>query len=196
MSWQVIDQTNVPPNPWRNGGGMTRELVAWPSADNWHWRLSVAEVSQSGPFSNYQGVQRWFAVLSGDGVQLNMHDGNHNVDANGAPFFFDGAAAVHCHLLGSATQDFNLMLRTEQPRHAKGHDALSHSLMVRVTDSLSITLTTPKIIVVYAIDTSASVFLFDDVLTLYPGQLAWRQSLVGESITLRSSNALWMEIER
>lgn len=72
MSWQIVHLDDVAPRPWRNGGGVTRELVAWPHAQHWIWRMSVAEVAHSGPFSRFEGVQRWFAVLAGAGVRLQM----------------------------------------------------------------------------------------------------------------------------
>ena len=50
---------------WRNGGGRTRELLAWPDAADWKVRVSVADVESDGPFSAFPGVQRWFAVLEG-----------------------------------------------------------------------------------------------------------------------------------
>ena len=73
MNWQLIRLDEVPASPWRNGGGVTRELLAWPEAADWCCRLSVAEVTQDGPFSRFDGVQRWFAVLGGafgEGIDL------------------------------------------------------------------------------------------------------------------------------
>ena len=62
------------PVPWRNSGGVTRELLRWPDTDNWLWRISVAEVASDGAFSHFAGVQRWLAILSGTGVRLTMPD--------------------------------------------------------------------------------------------------------------------------
>ncbi|MDO8769103.1 MAG: HutD family protein [Burkholderiaceae bacterium] len=62
MSWQIIHLAQTPPSPWRNGGGVTRELIAWPDANDWAWRMSVAEVASNGVLSKFEGVQRWFAV--------------------------------------------------------------------------------------------------------------------------------------
>jgi environmental stress-induced protein Ves len=42
MSWHVVQLADVAVMPWRNGGGVTRELAAWPARDAWHWRMSVA----------------------------------------------------------------------------------------------------------------------------------------------------------
>ena len=97
--------------PWRNGGGVTRELLAWPDPHNWLLRVSVADIDASGPFSAFPGVDRWFAVLSGDGVRLDTA-GAPPVDlttAQDALHAFRGDLATHCTALGATTRDFNLM---------------------------------------------------------------------------------------
>ena len=63
MSWNAVRLDQVTAQPWRNGGGLTRELLAWPGGEDWRLRLSVAQVTQDGPFSQFGGVQRWFSVL-------------------------------------------------------------------------------------------------------------------------------------
>ena len=45
MSWNLVQLADVAPQPWKNGGGTTRELLAWPDAASWRVRLSVAEVA-------------------------------------------------------------------------------------------------------------------------------------------------------
>ena len=94
MSWNLVQLADVAPQPWKNGGGTTRELLAWPDADRWRVRLSVAEVAADGPFSRFDGVQRWFAVLGGAGVQLVVDGVTHTLTAASEPFAFDGAAAT------------------------------------------------------------------------------------------------------
>ena len=86
MTWQVVRLEDVFATPWRNGGGVTRELAAWPQAADWTWRMSVAEVGQSGAFSIFDGVDRWFAVLAGSGVQL-MVDKKPIAGVIGAPAY-------------------------------------------------------------------------------------------------------------
>jgi environmental stress-induced protein Ves len=105
MPLQIVSLDRVPEQPWRNGGGVTRELLAWPPGPDWQWRLSVAEITQDGPFSAFPGVVRWFAVLEGNGVVLHFADRRVRLDAQTAPLPFDGAAAPHCVLQGGATRD-------------------------------------------------------------------------------------------
>ena len=51
MLLQLVRVDAVAAVPWRNGGGVTRELLAWPDPRDWLLRVSVAEISASGPFS-------------------------------------------------------------------------------------------------------------------------------------------------
>jgi environmental stress-induced protein Ves len=100
---------DVAPTRWRNGGGWTRELVAWPSAADWVVRVSVADIASDGPFSAFPGVDRWFAVLDGEGVELDNGAGAIALRAGDAIHRFRGEAAPHCRLVGGPTRDFNVM---------------------------------------------------------------------------------------
>jgi uncharacterized protein len=102
---------DAPAQPWRNGGGSTRELLRWPlDAPAWRLRVSVATVAQSGPFSAFPGVLRWFAVLDGAGVRLDLPDGRRTLLLGDDAIAFDGEAAPACHLVDGPTHDLNLMV--------------------------------------------------------------------------------------
>lgn len=111
----TVQAEQVAAQPWRNGGGLTRELLAWPSAQDWGLRISRADIGQDGAFSAFHGVERWFAVLSGAGVRLEwptrQQTLQHTLRVGDAPLRFDGGDAPHCYLLDGATQDLNAMLR-------------------------------------------------------------------------------------
>lgn len=108
MSWQTVSLSAVPGTPWRNGGGLTRELLAWPAAQDWQVRISVADIRQDGPFSAFPGIERWFAVIEGAGVELRFGERAQLVPL-GVPLRFGGDAPVHCRLPAGATRDLNLM---------------------------------------------------------------------------------------
>jgi len=101
----------VTPRPWRNGGGVTRELHTWPSTPDWQWRISVADIAADGLFSAYPGIERWFAVVEGDGVVLHHGTQRVVVDVRSTPHRFDGAEPPSCSLQGGPTRDLNLMVR-------------------------------------------------------------------------------------
>lgn len=145
---QLVRLADCPAQPWRNGGGMTRELLRWPlqagvqgaagaaavdaaaaadaagaavvgaGADDWLLRVSVAEIERDGPFSPFAGVERWFAVLRGAGVRLALPGGEISLAPGEAPLHFAGEQAPGCRLRDGPTQDLNLMQRRGSGRAA------------------------------------------------------------------------------
>ncbi len=111
MNAALIRIDEVVAQPWRNGGGLTRELLAWPAPQHWAVRVSVADVAADGPFSVFGGTRRWFAVLEGDGVELTVDGKPHRIVRGAEPLGFSGEATTACRLLGGPTRDLNLMLR-------------------------------------------------------------------------------------
>ncbi len=112
MSVRTIRLDEVEPQRWRNGGGFTRELLAWPRVEAWRLRVSVADVESDGPFSLFAGgVERWFAVLDGNGVELTVDGAAQRLTVECAPLRFSGEAPTECRLLDGPTRDLNLMLR-------------------------------------------------------------------------------------
>ncbi len=135
---------DVPPQPWRNGGGSTCELLAWPSVGAsggasggassgpsdgpsggpsdgpsttpWQCRISVARIEQNGPFSAFPGVERWFAVVQGEGVVLRFANRRALLSVGSQPVRFEGASAPQCDLLDGTTQDLNLMAQSAAGR--------------------------------------------------------------------------------
>lgn len=112
----VVRLADVAPRPWRNGGGTARDLLSWPRQDGWQCRISVAEIVADGPFSAYPGVERCFAVLQGEGVELTVDGTTQRLTRHTRPLRFDGAAATGCRLLEGPTRDLNLMLRDARGR--------------------------------------------------------------------------------
>lgn len=186
MTWQLHRLSDAVASPWRNGGGVTRELLAWPAGGaDWTCRISVAEVAGSGPFSRFEGVRRWFAVLSGNGVSLRLPDGEHRLTAASAPLEFDGAVAVDCTLLDGPTQDLNLMVRRDR---AGGR-------MQRLAGRQQFGARSAKVLAVYAEAGPAQ--LRDELGTVdVPAHcLAWRSAPAGTQVEVTAPGAVWMEIE-
>src|SRR4051794_27460364 len=107
----IVRSADIAPQPWRDGGGVTRELLAWPNTRDWLLRVSVAEIHSSGPFSIYPGVDRWLAVLDGGGVRLETggSDAAQLSAHDRCLHAFSGDAATHCTALGAPSRDFNIM---------------------------------------------------------------------------------------
>ena len=112
MSVRCIPAAGIAAQAWRNGGGRTRELLAWPSAAEWRVRISLADIDSDGDFSAFDETERWFAVVEGDGVSLAFgSEPERRLVVGDAPLCFEGAKAPACRLLGGPTRDLNLMLR-------------------------------------------------------------------------------------
>ena len=164
MTWHVVHLKDAAPSPWKNGGGITRELVAWPKAADWLWRMSVADVTQSGPFSRFDGIERWFAVLEGDGVALSTDGKRYLLTEDSAPLRFDGSSATGCELLGGPTRDFNLMTR---------HGAAT-ATMTRVKGLLALPVNATEIIAIYSIPAGTSVLFDADPFVQKAHSLVWQ----------------------
>jgi uncharacterized protein len=177
MNWHEVRLDEVFPAPWRNGGGTTRELLAWPHKDDWAVRVSVAEIAQAGPFSAYPDVIRWFAVLSGEGVRLN----GQTLDRESDPLRFDGAAAVDCELAQGPTEDFNLMLRGRE------------SLLRRVQGRHEMACRKGSLVGVYSHDHEVTFLAVEVRIVIPPRTLAWNVMPMDERIDFETPGALWFE---
>ena len=186
--WQQIALADTPPTLWKNGGGTTRELLAWPTPQDWTLRLSVAQVDADGPFSRFDGITRWFAVLAGAGVRLHIADASqtHSLDVSSSPLEFDGAVAVDCTLIDGPTKDFNLMARSA--RHPQ-------TRMQRVKGQADWQGTTPNLLAVWANTAPATLHPQNHAaIHLKPGTLAWAALDAAQALAVYSDDALLMEV--
>ncbi len=117
---RLIRRADLTAQPWKNGGGRTWEIAAYPDGagfDTMLWRLSMAEVAADGPFSAFAGIDRTLTVLSGK-MELDFASGGLvALDAAAPPLAFPGEAAVHARVAEGPVIDLNVMTR----RGAFGH---------------------------------------------------------------------------
>ena len=189
MNWQHMALADTAPLPWKNGGGTTRELLAWPpGVADWHWRISVAQVDADGPFSVFEGVQRWFAVLDGAGVQLALGQGSglvmQQLTQQSEAFCFDGALPVDCSLLDGPTQDFNLMVRS----------AYARAQMQRVRGTLAVSAQNGSVCALWAGALGAVLRDANGVCPVPAQTLAWTSTAPVQCLHIDSADALYMEI--
>jgi environmental stress-induced protein Ves len=116
MKLQRFCVDDLPAMPWKNGGGVTREIVSLPPGagiNDFDWRVSIAHIASDGPFSAFPGVDRIITLLSGGGVHLQSEGGevNHRLDMPLAPLAFAGESPIHARLLAGDCHDFNVMTR-------------------------------------------------------------------------------------
>jgi len=119
MAKHRFDVACAKPAPWKNGAGSTREIACWPPGagfDTFDWRVSIASIASSGPFSTFAGVDRIITLLDGDGVRLQGPGIDHPLDTALQPFAFNGELPIDCALLGGESSDFNVMSRRGRVR--------------------------------------------------------------------------------
>ena len=132
-STRVIPANEYRRMRWRNGAGWTREIHAEPSAEDWTWRLSIAEIEQDAPFSCFPGVDRELVLLSGNGLRLCFDDGQAQVlHPPHQRLRFAGERVVHGELVDGRTEDFNLMWRRDAVRAELWHRPLVGAMAVFV----------------------------------------------------------------
>ncbi|WP_345813674.1 HutD family protein [Paraburkholderia sp. PREW-6R] len=135
----LIRGADLVATPWKNGGGVTREIAAFPQhagLDSFVWRVSIADVTQAGPFSRFADVERTLVLLSGAGMLLDETLASAPASAptlaptpptahaqRAHPLkthalmqpldmaCFAGEAPIDARLVNGATRDFNLMVR-------------------------------------------------------------------------------------
>lgn len=119
---RIIRQSEFSATPWKNGGGITREAIRVPAnGDPFRWRVSVAHIEKSGPFSDFAAYNRTMVLLQGSGAALKFANGDERLlRAAGDMVEFDGAVPTQCELLDGPCVDLNLMVaKTQHGVHAR-----------------------------------------------------------------------------
>ncbi|TDT79466.1 MULTISPECIES: HutD/Ves family protein [Micrococcaceae] len=108
---QIIRFAGLKAEPWRNGGGVTREIARQGSSDGgWDWRVSIADVTKAGDFSAFPGMERVLTVIEGELLLLTV-DGAEQPLEKYRPFRFDGGAATTGSLPTGDIRDLNVITR-------------------------------------------------------------------------------------
>jgi environmental stress-induced protein Ves len=117
--------------PWKNGLGTTTEIAVHPEGaglDAFTWRLSVADLVASGPFSAFAGYDRTIVQIEGAPMTLS-HEGPGEVRREHrlrllTPYRFAGELGTFGALDPPPARDFNVMVRRDRARA----DVLVHDL--------------------------------------------------------------------
>lgn len=101
--------------PWKNGGGFTTEIAVFPPGadlENFGWRISTAQVTEDGPFSRFENIDRTLSVLTGAGIVLHVAErAPVTLTPETSPVSFPGDAETRARLLGGPIADLNVMTR-------------------------------------------------------------------------------------
>lgn len=165
MSSHMFRLEELPLQPWKNGGGTTREIASFPERENpgdFDWRISIANIAASGPFSRYPGIDRSIALIAGEGIVMTAAsaDWTHPLDVPCEPYCFRGEDDCVATLLGQRSRDFNVMTRRGRYRHE----------LTRITENFSARADNGAIFVV------AGRWRDEKGADWFPGQGLWWQN--------------------
>jgi hypothetical protein len=118
---ELFDVASLQATPWKNGNGVTREVVRVPThaeLETFDWRVSIADLNADASFSSFPGVDRVIALLEGAGAHMRSHDGtlDHRLSTPLQPFSFSGDQPIDSALIVGPSRDFNVMTRRSQAR--------------------------------------------------------------------------------
>lgn len=122
---QRFHLNDLPSQPWKNGRGSTRVVHSEGNRDDgvdFDWRISVAEITESGPFSVFTGVERIAVVLENGPLYLCRAPAigeviqHQYVALRHKPLSFHGDQELHAYISGDATLCLNIMTRRSKVR--------------------------------------------------------------------------------
>lgn len=119
---QVLRAESYRSMPWKNGGGVTTEIIVSPAGaglDDFDWRISMAKVESGGPFSSFAGIDRTLSVLEGEGIILSIAEmAPARLDKATPPLPFPADVSTDATLIGGPIVDLNVMTRRGRCSHS------------------------------------------------------------------------------
>lgn len=108
---------DLPPEPWRNGGGVTRTVARGDEdAGGELWRISAAEITASGAFSRFPHMDRQAVLVAGGPLDLIVACTPHPMVNLGDAVRFSGEADSAVTLTGRPARFWNVMTRRGRVR--------------------------------------------------------------------------------
>ncbi len=118
MTIQHLTASDYKTMPWSNGRGVTLEMIRCENKQSeLLWRLSIATVTEDGPFSMFPGIERNLTVLSGQGFELVEEESGIILHAELLkPLAFAGDTPLYAKKVRGPCQDFNVMTSGALPK--------------------------------------------------------------------------------
>ena len=163
---KIIRARDCRTTPWKNSGGSTTENAVAPadaSLEDFDWRISMAQVTSDGPFSEFTGIDRTLAVIKGEGLELTIRGNAPAVlDRGSDPISFPGDVPTSARLTVGEVVDLNVMTRRRRFSHR----------MRRIREPIACGFEANDIAVVLAPDGSVTLATEGTAVTLDAGDAA------------------------
>lgn len=112
---QILKSKNYREGRWLNGLGLSWDIAAAPDdagAQDFDWRLALAQIDSSVAFSHYPNVDRIFTLIEGKGLDLVFDDRKVlKVDKHFVPHDFPGDAKTACVVYNGPCRALNVFIR-------------------------------------------------------------------------------------
>jgi uncharacterized protein len=112
---RIIRKSDLVEGRWRNGMGVSWDIAADSdgfAAGEFDWRLAIARIDADVPFSLYEGVDRVFTMMEGNGLDLEFEDSRMlPVCHANVPHFFSCDVPAFCHLHDGVCFALNLFVK-------------------------------------------------------------------------------------
>jgi len=112
---QRFTLADLPRERWRNGAGWTRTVASAQARDGQaDWRVSLAEISEGAPFSQFPGMDRTAVLAAGGPVRLRGAERDWNLAVPGDMARFAGELSLENAPPESEARIWNVMVRRGQ----------------------------------------------------------------------------------
>jgi environmental stress-induced protein Ves len=108
---RIVAPAEFRSQPWKNGGGVTHEIVRWPDSEGYDVRVSLADDRAAGPFSRFPGYRRWSFLAGAAPIVLEVAGVTHELVALGDHVEVGGDVAIRCALPAGPTRLLNVLVR-------------------------------------------------------------------------------------
>ncbi len=157
--YSLIPSTRFQLSTWKNGQGITREIVSVSDTQGARLRLSQATITGNGQFSDFSGMHRTLIMLTGDGMTLRYKKAKGLMFTNPTLLpldiaHFSGSDTTSVRLSNSDVEVLNIMTRES--------DTCAYVSSYRFAGELHCPVTTPALFYGF--------FSASDAIIRLPGQ--------------------------
>jgi uncharacterized protein len=110
---EIITASEFQTTPWKNGTGITHEIVKEQARDQILWRISIAEMDRDATFSPFDSYARILTVIEGEGLNLHHPEGELHAGAL-KPVKFSGDLQIDGRLISGHVRNFNVIYDRER----------------------------------------------------------------------------------
>lgn len=112
---RLIRKTDMKEGRWRNGMGVSWDIATFPEeagTGGVGWRFATALIERNVPFSAYPGVDRYFTLTEGQGLDLDF-EGREGIAVHHLfePHFYPCDISTICTLRNGPCRALNLFLK-------------------------------------------------------------------------------------